>query len=126
MVRLLVALGLMVSAFLSGLAHSQVNIVTYHNDVARTGFNPNETVLSPANVNSGSFGFLYSQSVDGVVVGQPLYISNVSIPGRGLHNVVYVATLHDSVYAFDADSNSGGNAAPLWQFNFTHPGGAIT
>jgi hypothetical protein len=122
-VRLLVALLWLESAFLSGLANSQVNVVTYHNDVARTGLNPSETILSPANMNSGSFGFLFSESVDGEVVAQPLYLSNVSILGQGVHNVVYVATLHDSVYAFDADSNSGG---PLWQVNFTNPAAGIT
>jgi len=125
-VRLLVTLVSLVGAFLSGSAHSQVNVVTYHNDVARTGLNPSETVLSPANVNAGSFGLLFSQSVDGMIVGQPLYLSNISIPGLGVHNLVYVATLHDSVYAFDADSNSGSNAAPIWQVNFTSPGAGIT
>jgi hypothetical protein len=125
-VRLLVGLFLWVGALLPALARSQVNVVTYHNDVARTGLNPSETILSPANLNSGSFGFLFSQSVDGMVVGQALYLSNVSIPGLGVHNVVYVTTLHDSVYAFDADSNSGGNAAPLWQVNFTNPAAGIT
>lgn len=123
--RLLVAL-LSFGAFLSGLAHGQVNVVTYHNDVARTGLNPSETILSPANVKTGSFGFLFNQSVDGIVVGQPLYLSNILIPGLGTHNVVYVTTLHDSVYAFDADSNSGSNAAPLWQVNFTNPAAGIT
>lgn len=124
--RVLILLVSMVGAFLSGLAHSQVNVVTYHNDVERSGLNPGETILSPSSVNSGSFGFLFSQSVDGVVVGEPLYLSNVSIPGLGAHNVVYVATLHDSVYAFDADNNSGSNASPLWQVNFTNPAAGIT
>jgi len=125
-VRPFVALLSLVGALLLGLAHGQVNVVTYHNDVARTGLNPSETVLSPANVNSTSFGLLFNQTVDGVVVGQPLYLSDVSIPGLGVRNVVYVATLHDSVYAFDADSNSGSNSAPLWQVNFTNPGAGIT
>src|SRR5437588_89713 len=84
-VRLLVALLLLVGAFLPGLVYGQINVVTYHNDVARTGLNPSETILSPANVNSRGFGLLFSQSVDGVVVGQPLYLSNVLIPGLGVH-----------------------------------------
>jgi hypothetical protein len=104
---------------LPGLARAQVNVVTYHNDVARTGLNPSETMLTPANVNAGSFGLLFNQAVDGMVVAQPLYLSNIAIPGLGVHNVVYVATLHDSVYAFDADNNLGSNAAPLWQVSFT-------
>jgi hypothetical protein len=125
-VRLLITLLSLVGACLSGSAQSQVNVVTYHNDVGRTGLNPGETILSPANVNAGSFGLLFSQSVDGMIVGQPLYLSNISIPGLGVHNLVYVATLHDSVYAFDADSNSGSNAAPIWQVNFTSPAAGIT
>src|ERR1700737_494220 len=125
-VRLLVAFLSSVGTFLSGSVHGQVNVVTYHNDVARTGLNSSETVLNPANVNSSGFGFLFSQSVDGVVVGQPLYLSNILIPGLGVHNVVYVATLHDSVYAFDADSKSGSDAAPLWHVTFINPGAGIT
>jgi len=82
---------------------AQVNVTTYHNDAARTGQNTQETILTPANVNSGQFGKLFSVPVDGVVYAQPLYLSAVSI-GGGTHNVLYVATEHDSVYAIDADS----------------------
>ncbi|PYV99701.1 MAG: hypothetical protein DMG89_06805 [Acidobacteria bacterium] len=106
-------------------AWSQVQVVNYHNDVARTGTNPNETILTPARVNKAGFGLLFSQNIDGFAVGQPLYLSNVSIPGKGTHNVVYVTTLHDSVYAFDADSNTGNNAV-LWHVNFTNPAAGIT
>src|SRR5437879_1884179 len=111
---------------LSGSAEAQVNVVTYNNDKARTGVNSKETLLTPSNVNKNKFGKLFTQGVDGIVVGQPLYLSNVSIPGSGTHNVVYVATQHDSVYAFDADDNTGINAQPLWQVSFINPAAGIT
>ena len=101
-------------------------MITYHYDNARTGQDVNETLLTPSNVNKGTFGFRFSQPVDGFITGQALYLSNVNIPNAGQHNVVYVATLHDSVYAFDADNNSGSNAAPLWHVNFTNPAAGIT
>jgi hypothetical protein len=99
--------GLFVAAI---LASAQVNVVTQHNDIARTGQNLNETILTPATLTSGNFGKLFSVTVDGQLYAQPLYVSNLSI-NSGTHNVVFVATEHDSVYAFDADS--GGS--PLWQ-----------
>ena len=89
----------------SGLLHAQVNVTTYHNDTARTGQNTQETILTPANVNSAQFGKWFSVPVDGAVYAQPLYLSAVSIAG-GTHNVLYVATEHDSVYAIDADSGT--------------------
>ncbi|HEY7291368.1 MAG TPA: putative collagen-binding domain-containing protein [Vicinamibacterales bacterium] len=92
-------------------------------DNIRTGLNPAETVLSPANVNSSQFGKLYSYSIDGVSDASPLYVANVSVPGKGLRNVVYVATEHDSVYAFDAD---GIQTAPLWQVSFITPAQGVT
>src|SRR5437588_6511746 len=79
------ALLAMVVVILLGLAEAQVNVVTYHNDNARTGVNANETLLTPSNVNKNNFGKLFTQGVDGIVVGQPLYLSNVSIPGSGMH-----------------------------------------
>ena len=98
---------------------------TFTRDVnnLRTGLNSNETVLTPANVNSTQFGKLFSYALDGVADASALYIANLSIPGQGYHNVVYVATEHDSVYAFDADG-LGNN--PLWKVSFINPAAGIT
>jgi Immunoglobulin domain len=92
-----------------------VDVVTYHYDNLRTGQNVNETTLTTGNVNSSKFGKLGSFSVDGKVDGQPLYLSNVAIPGKGSKNVLYVVTEHDSIYAFDADSVSGSSSTVLWR-----------
>ena len=82
-----------------------VSVLTQHNDLSRSGANPNETILTTSNVNESSFGKLFTMPVDGFVYAQPLYDPNVAISG-GMHNVIYVATAHDSVYAFDADSGT--------------------
>lgn len=97
------------------MAASQVQVITNHNDAARTGANLSETILSTTNVNSSNFGKLFSRAVDGEIYAQPLYLSDVSIAGQGSHNVVYVATEHNGVYAFDADNPT--QSAPLWQVN---------
>jgi hypothetical protein len=81
----------------------------------RTGANTQETILTHSNVVWTQFGKLFSQPVDGAIVGQALYRPNVSVPNKGTHNVVYVATMNDSVYAFDADTDTGANAFPLWK-----------
>jgi hypothetical protein len=83
------------------------DVLTYHNDVARTGQNLAETTLTPSNVTSAKFGKLGFYPVDGLVDAQPLYASNVPVPGSsGTHNLLIAATENDSVYAFDADSGA--------------------
>jgi hypothetical protein len=98
-------------------------VLTFHNDNARDGVNSLETILTPNNVNSAQFGKMFSYPVDGYIYAQPLYVPNVAIPKKGIHNVVYIATEHDSVYAFDAD---GLNTAPLWQKSFIKPTKGVT
>jgi outer membrane protein assembly factor BamB len=92
------------------------DVTTYKNDVSRSGQNLTESVLTTANVTSAGFGLLRTVGVDGKVDAQPLYLSGLSI-GGGTHNVVYVATEHDSVYAIDADSGS-----TLWQVSLLKSG----
>ncbi len=99
-------------------AQSFAGVLTWHNDVERTGQNLNEAILTAANVNSTQFGKKFSYSVDGQIYAQPLYVPGVNIPGQGTHNVVYVATENDSVYAFDAD---GLVSTPLWHTSFINP-----
>lgn len=110
----------------ASLAAGQVSVTTEHNDNSRTGQNVSETFLTPGNVVSKYFGKLFTQSVDGLVVAQPLYLPGVAIPGAGTHNVVYVVTQHDSVFAFDAGNNQGSNALPLWSTSFINPAAGVT
>jgi hypothetical protein len=101
-----------VEALEARLAPSATNVLTYHNDNQSTGQNLTETALTPANVNSSSFGKLFSTSVDGQVYAQPLYMAGVNITignNQGTHNVVFIATEHDSLYAIDS-----GNGTVLW------------
>jgi hypothetical protein len=91
---------------LTATLYAQPSVLTWHNDNARTGQNLQETILTPANVNSATFGKLFTIGVDGKVDAQPLYVPHLTIPGQGVHNVLYIATEHDSVYAFDADSGA--------------------
>ena len=112
-------------AAVSTLAQAAVNVTTWRYDITRAGQTLAETTLTPANVNSSTFGKLYSYAVDGYVYAQPLYLGALSIAGVS-HNTVFVATEHDSVYAFDADRN-----LQLWKASLidtTHgaPAGATT
>jgi len=108
----------------AGRCVAQKSILTWHYDNLRKGSNTVEVTLTPANVNYKTFGKLSTKPVDGYVAAQPLYVPNVNIAGQ-VHNVVFVVTLHDSVYAFDADDT---NTTPLWYTSiFTYsPGGATT
>ena len=103
---------------------AQTSVLTWHYDNFRSGANTTEVLLTPANVNHKTFGKLSTKPVDGYVVAQPLYVPNLNIAGA-LHNVVFVATMHDSVYAFDADDT---NTSPLWYTSIlaNSPAGATT
>ena len=96
---------------------------SHHNDNLRTGRNLNETILNPTNVNPATFGKLFSYPIDGISFATPLYVASVNVPGMGYHNLVFVATEHDSVYAFDADGTTNN---PIWQVSFINPAAGIT
>jgi hypothetical protein len=110
----------MVERLETRLAPANVPVLSGHYDALLTGGNTQETTLTPANVNPANFGNLFNYAVDGYTYAQPLYVPNLTVNG-GTHNVVFAATEHDSVYAFDADG--GGQ---LWQRSFINPGAGIT
>lgn len=97
---------------------AQVDVLTQHNNLERTGANLYETVLTHQNVNVKQFGILFKRVVDDQVYGQPLYVSHVKV-GGGFHDVVYVTTVNNSVYAFDANAASA--STPIWHVNFGAP-----
>jgi hypothetical protein len=114
----------LVGSLLCGLAASlaaqsptAVPVLTWRYDLTHAGQNTQETLLTPSNVNVNSFGKLFSLSVDSTVYAQPLYVPNLKMSDGQMHNVVFVATENDSIYAFDADSNGGANASPIWQIS---------
>jgi hypothetical protein len=103
---------------LAAVAMAQ-RVTTSQYDNARTGANLNETKLTPRNVNVQHFGKIFTLHVDGDVYAQPLFLGGVEIPGKGRHDVLFIATEHDSVYAFDAYGNP---STPLWQASFLKDG----
>ncbi len=105
---------LTVTASVTVVNFAQSSVLTYHNDDARDGQYLEELTLTPANVNATQFGKLLSYPVDGQVYAQPLYVSGLSIAG-GTHDVVFVTTQNNSVYAFDADATSPQTAQTFWQ-----------
>jgi hypothetical protein len=100
-------------------SNAQINVACQRNDLKRTGWNPRETVLNTSNVSPQSFGKLFSRTVDDQVYAQPLVISNVSI-GGGVHTILLVATVNNTVYAFDADDAT--KTTPYWKVNLTPAG----
>jgi uncharacterized protein (TIGR03437 family) len=104
---------LLTAALLVPAVLAQQNVLTGGYDNYRTNANQSETILTSTKVNSNNFGRLFSLSVDGQIFAQPLYQQNVAIAGHGTHNVLFTATMHNTVYAFDADTP----ATPLWSVN---------
>lgn len=110
--RILVALALALSCAIISPIQPQAeaqSVLTYHNNNARTGQNLNERILTPSNVNVNTFGKLFVIPVDGKVDAQPLYMPGVAVPNKGTHNILFIATENDSVYAVDA-----ANGTLLW------------
>lgn len=101
---------------------AQVNVLMNRYDRFSRAQNDREGVLTLDLVKSGSFGKLFSYYVDGAVYAQPLYVAGIQVPGRGAHNVLYVATMNDKVYAFDADRPG----PPLWRRDFTDENTGVT
>lgn len=107
------------AVLLSGVsASAQVDVWTQHNDNARTGVNARETVLTPGNVNKAQFGMLFKRVLDDQMYTQPLLVTGVTV-GGGTHDLVYVTTVNNSVYAFDA--NDAEAKTPVWHVNFGTP-----
>jgi hypothetical protein len=106
---------LFIAGFTPALSQTFQGVLTSRNTSTRAGQNRQETILTPQNVTFSGFGKIFSYTVDGQIYAQPLYVPNVSIPGQGTRNVVYVVTQMDSVYAFDADGHGG---TALWQDSF--------
>ncbi len=113
------ALRLTLLVLIAAAPTALAQVTTYHYNNSRTGATLNETILNTSNVNVNTFGKLFSMPVDAEIYAQPLYVPNVAIPQQGTHNVLFVATENNSVYAFDADSPS--QTGPLWHVNLGAP-----
>ena len=103
------------------IAQAQTDVLMSRTDLARTGQSLNEPTLTAQSVASATFGKIYSFPVDGQTYAQPLVKANLTIPGKGTFNTVFVATEQSSVYAIDADSGT-----PIWHRNFTNPATGLT
>jgi hypothetical protein len=103
------------AARLSAQTPTPVPVLTWRYDLTHAGQNTSETALTPANVNVNSFGKLFSLPVDSTMYAQPLYVPGLKMSDGQVHNVLFVATENDSIYAFDADSNGGADAKAIWQ-----------
>ena len=107
----------------AGHTQAQVAVLTQHNDNARSGANLGETTLTTSNVNTNQFGLLFTRAVDDQIYAQPLVMTNVNLGAKGTHNLVLVATVNDTVYAFDADNASV--TAPYWTNRFITPPNSV-
>src|SRR5664279_5491499 len=106
------------SVAVSPCVHAQVDVLTQHNDNFRTGVNLRETILTPKNVNQAQFGMIFKRVVDDQLYTQPLVVTGVTV-GGGTRDLVYVTTVNNSVYAFDA--NDADASLPVWHVNFGTP-----
>ena len=97
------------------------DVLTYHDDISRTGVQAYESTLTPANVNPATFGKLYSYPVDSYLFAQPLYVGGLGMPDGAVHNLIFAATTHATVYAFDADNNNPA-AGYLWSQSYIPSG----
>jgi hypothetical protein len=110
---------MLIPVLMMGLRTGAQSIPTSQYDNARSGANRLETILTPRNVNVRHFGKIFTLKVDGDIYAQPLFLAGLEIPGKGRHDVLFIATEHDSVYAFDA---YGHPSVPLWRINFLSKG----
>ena len=110
---------LLLTLLAASLSRADVAVLTEHNNLSHTGANLAETVLNTSNVNTNSFGLLYSRPVDDQIYSQPLIMTNVDVPGKGVHNLVFLTTANNSVYAYDADDASV--TEPYWTNSFNRP-----